>query len=55
MAHKFRVSADPSSLFSALVCSYLKAAYYSGLAAASPVLQTVALVWNVGYLENSLA
>jgi len=31
------------------VRSYLKAAYYSGLSSASPVLQTVALVWNVGY------
>jgi len=28
---------------------YLKTAYYFGLSSASPVQQTVALVWNVGY------
>jgi len=42
-------NADPGTLFSALVCFYLKAAYYSGLSSALPVLQTVALVRNVGY------
>ncbi len=46
---QIRANADPGTSFSALVRSYLKAAYYSGLSSASPVLQTVALVWNVGY------
>ena len=46
---QIRANADPGTSFSTLLRSYLKTTYYSGLLAASPVLQTVALVWNVGY------
>jgi len=42
-------NADPGNSFSAVIRSYLKAAYYSGLLSASRILKTVALVWNVGY------
>jgi len=42
-------NADAGTSFSALILSYLKAAYYSGHSCASPVLQTAALVLNVGY------
>jgi len=40
---QIRASADPGTSFSALVRSYLQAAYYSGLSSTSPVLQTAAL------------
>jgi len=46
MAHK---SAGPVTSFFALSRSYLKVAYYSGLSPAFYVLQTAALLWNVGY------
>ena len=46
---QIRANADPGTSFSTLLRSYLKATCYSGLSSASPVLQTVALVWNVGY------
>ena len=45
---QIRADADPGTSFSALLRSYLKSAYYSGLSTASSVLQTVPLVWNVG-------
>ncbi len=44
-----RADADPGTSFSALLRSYLKATCYSGLSTASSFLQTVPLVWNVGY------
>jgi len=43
---QIRVDADLGPSFSARVIYCLMAAYYSGLSSASPVLQTVALVWN---------
>jgi len=46
---QIRANADSYTSFSALVRSYVKAAYYSSLSSASSVLQTVALVWNVVY------
>jgi len=46
---QIRAIADPGTSFSAILRSYLKAAYYSGLSSASPVLQTAASMWNVGY------
>jgi len=41
--------AQPGTAFSALIRSYLKVAYYSGLSAAWSFLQTVPLARNVGY------
>jgi len=50
---QIRTNADPGTSFCALARFYLKAACYCGLSSAAPVLQTVALVWNVGYLMRT--
>jgi len=47
MAHESAPMPTPAP--HSLLSFNLKAAYYSGLSFASPVLQTVALAWNVGY------